>query len=184
MAMKTTYTSRHVDLPPTFLSRPPSEPVTCSIIDFENSEIPEFKDHKAAIISNVLSLEECAELLRLAESSFDPSADDTESAQGPWRPALLNMGPGWEVYDNRVRNSDRIVWDQQELANRIWARCALADGVTELVSTTPDDYMSVGGRWAFDCANPRLRFLKYTKGQFFKGKQAFYREEYGFHTLG
>lgn len=167
MAMKTTYTSRHVDLPPTFLTSAPKEPVTCSRIDFENSEVPEFKDHKAAVISNVLSLEECDQLLRLAESSFEPGKDDTEP--GPWRPALLNMGPGWEVYDNRVRHSDRIVWDQQELANRIWARCLLADGVAELVSTTPDDYMSVDGKWVFDCPNPRLRFLKYTKGQFFKG---------------
>lgn len=164
-AVKTSYTSLEIPIPASFLTVPPEKPVTLSRVDFASSKIPEFAKHKAAVISNVLSRDECAELQRLVESTVAP-----EEGKEAWRPAMINVGAGMEVMDTKYRNSDRIVWDQQEVIDRIWARCLMAEGLAELVSTTPDDKLDRGGKWVFDSTNPRMRFLRYSSGQFFKGE--------------
>lgn len=162
--VQTSYTSLPIDIPASFLTSAPEKPISMSRIDFASSKIPEFAKHKAAVISNVLSRDECAELQRLVELTVVPEED-----KGAWRPAMINVGNNMEVMDTKYRNSDRIVWDQQEVIDRIWARCLMAEGLGELVSTTPEDILVHDGKWAFAGTNPRMRFLRYSKGQFFKG---------------
>jgi hypothetical protein len=105
----------------------------------------------------VLSAEECAELLHLAEESVPGDV--------AWRPALVNAGPGVEVLISKYRNSDRIVWDTQEVMDRLWARVASVPELRDtLVTATSGD-----AEWDFTRLNERGRFLKYGPGQFFQG---------------
>lgn len=161
------YRSNPIALPPTFLTTPPATKPTYQSINFGQHDLPEFKTCPAFTIDNVLSSDECKELIRLAESSVYRE-DESES---PWRPAMVAFGAGWEVSMKDYRNSDRIIWDRQEVADRILARCLLAAGVSEIISTK-EDFNKGNGHWKLHSLNERLRFLKYTEGQFFKRKGA------------
>ncbi|OAA74244.1 oxidoreductase domain containing protein [Cordyceps fumosorosea ARSEF 2679] len=183
VAQKTHYTSRPVDIPESFLQTPPSAPITFRHVPFADSALPEYAGCLAVVLDNVLAEEECGELLRLAEASSDDAAS-------PWRPALVNVGGGFEVSVADYRNSDRIIWDSQAVVDRIWQRCLLARGEGEgesiagMLSETPGN--RGGGRWAFERLNERMRFLKYTNGQFFKphcdGKYGFVEDGVEFET--
>jgi hypothetical protein len=156
------YSFNTVDIPPSFLTTtPPSKP-TSRPIDFAANDLPEFEDCIALVVDNVLSAGECTELIRLAESSV-PLKDESSS---PWRPAMIAIGDGWEIPAPGYRVSDRIIWDQQQVADRILNRCLLADGARETLEK------NIPGRngdwWKLHSLNERMRFLKYTKGQFFK----------------
>ncbi|KAL2145558.1 hypothetical protein VTI28DRAFT_6796 [Corynascus sepedonium] len=200
------YTSNPVTIPPTFLTTAPPDarPPTASRINFAASPLPEYAGLYAVVLDHVLSPSECAALLALAEASVptvgaeEGDKDDGGSGSGrnktllrngpndPWGPALVNVGGGREVLWDSYRNGDRIVWDHQEVVNRIWARCLSAaeeaggddgDAVRERF-----DKIGVGeeeivggmwegwaaGRWEFLRVNDRMRFLRYGKGGFFK----------------
>ncbi|EFX05392.1 oxidoreductase [Grosmannia clavigera kw1407] len=77
------------------------------------------------------------------------------------------MGPGLEMSIPGYRDSSRIIWDQQTVVNRLWERCALSAGLRELLATCPGERYDGPGHWEFSRLNDRMRFLKYTKGQFF-----------------
>ncbi|KAI6354531.1 hypothetical protein MCOR25_008558 [Pyricularia grisea] len=67
-------------------------------------------------------------------TSDDSAASSTPAPQvfkDPWRPACVSVGPNLEVLDRDYRRGDRIVWDEQELTDRLWARCAQAPGLLE-----------------------------------------------------
>lgn len=184
---RTTYTSNPVDIPSSFLKTPPIAPITYKHIDFGNSPLPEYTNCFAIVIDNVLAPWECDQLLKLAEQSV-PLAKESDSA---WRPALVNVGVGVEMPITDYRNSDRIIWDQQAVADRIWQRCLQArqsedegegegssggsESVEAMLSKTPEDG-GENGDWKFERLNERMRFLKYTKGQFFK------RESFTLHS--
>lgn len=163
---RTEYKSKLIDIPDAFLAGPPPKDLIINHVPFKTSAVPEYADCIALTLDNVLTPEECLELRQFAEASVPT----TDAAQSPWRPAMLNVGAGIEVTATDIRNSGRIVWDQREVADRIWKRCLFADGLERLLSTTPEDHLLVSGKWEFDRANERMRFLKYTPGQFFKGK--------------
>lgn len=169
-AQRTNYISLPVSIPNTFLKTEPEAPVSFKHVSFADSPVPEYTGCFAIVIDNVLSPSECAQLLELAGQSVPKSSE----AESPWRPALVNVGVGWEVPVTDYRNSDRIIWDSQIIADRVWERCLLARGdgesVEELLSKPPDQGSVSGGEWVFDRVNERMRFLKYTKGQYFKGK--------------
>lgn len=166
---RTTYTSVAVDIPGEFLKTPPEAPITFQHVSFAKSEVPEYDDCFAVVIDNVLSPAECAQLLNLAEQSVPVNEGEEVS---PWRPALVNMGVGWEIPITDYRNSDRIIWDNQVIVDRLWERCLQAQGegdsIEKLLSKTPNDMDDSDGKWNFERLNNRMRFLKYTKGQFFK----------------
>lgn len=63
--------------------------------------------------------------------------------------------------------SDRIIWDSREIADRIWERCLLADGVRDVMAKP---IVERRGHWKLHGLNDRLRFLKYTENQYFRGK--------------
>lgn len=181
-----TYASRDVPLSPDFLSpaslAPDARPMTITPIDWASTPIPGNKGCYAVVLDNVLSPGECAELVRLAESSVEaPLAGD--GRDDVWIPAMVNVGAGLEMLSSRYRNSDRIVWDSQEVVDRLWARCmqgrvgevlrerlAVLDGDESLgcFARKGPDFNVVKQRWEFSRVNKRMRFLRYGPGQFFR----------------
>lgn len=133
--VKTNYTSKEVDIPDHFLTTFPSDwkPVTVHPIDFSTTDLPEYASCYAVVLENVLSASECLELLSLAEQSvIDPVPLDTNDTEtDKWKPALVNYLPGYEVLVPDYRNSDRIIWDNQVLMDRLLERCFLGEGIKE-----------------------------------------------------
>lgn len=187
-----TYASRDVPLPAGFLSMasppPDARPVTMTPIDWASTPLPGNKGCYAVVLDNVLTPGECAELLRLAESSVDasrtsPSPSPAAAGGGPWIPAMVNAGDGLEVLESRYRNSDRIVWDSQEVVDRLWARCTQGragkvlreqlgvlggDDSLGCFERKTSHFRFVKQRWELSKVNKRMRFLRYGPGQFFK----------------
>ncbi|KAI0386932.1 hypothetical protein F5Y04DRAFT_242646 [Hypomontagnella monticulosa] len=180
--VKTSYTSKDVDIPEDFLrSQPPdAEPITFKQIEFENTALPEYKGMYAVVLDHVLSPSECAKLIELAEASV---ADENKNKKdgSAWAPALVNVGGGYEAAMLDYRNSDRIIWDEQDVVDRMWARLEQVPQIKDaLMSFTLNDRVNLRpGRsngnamppkkiWEFHRVNKRMRFLKYGKGQFFR----------------
>ncbi|KAK7746311.1 hypothetical protein SLS53_002270 [Cytospora paraplurivora] len=182
-----TYASRDVSLPPDFLSLdhppPDAQPVILNLIDWASTALPVNEGRFAAVLDNVISPSECAELLKLAESSVDvTNMKYARADQDPWLPAMINAGGGWEVLDSKYRNSDRIIWDNQEVVDRIWERCLqgrVGEVLRERMDALDDEQSGawrrlgsgrklVKQRWEFSRINQRMRFLRYEPGQFFK----------------
>jgi len=172
------YKSRDVPIPDDFLNTDPSDarPIVANDIDWLKTDLPENEGRYATVLDNVLSPSECDTLLRMAEDSVD---DRGKSGNRTWAPALVNIGGGWEALKKGYRDSDRIVWDNQAVMDRLWARCARVDGLLERLATVqepPSQRMrmrgSKGNTWEFERLNERMRFLKYGAGQFFRRKSA------------
>lgn len=159
MFVSNDYTPNDIAIPDSFLTGPPTTPPVARTIDWEATALPKNKGRVAFVVDNVLSREECAQLIALAEASVP-----VEGNASPWKPALISVGVGIEASAPGYRESDRIVWDQQEVASRVGERIMAAEGVREKLArfSRPD------GTWKFSRVNERMRFLKYSKGQFFK----------------
>ncbi|KAF3353665.1 Cytoplasmic dynein 1 intermediate chain 1 [Verticillium dahliae VDG1] len=94
-----------------------------------------------------------------------------------WRSTPL---PEWQgrhatVLDNVLTpQDDRIVWDEDEVVRRLWARLRLArhaDGAPFFADDGPLAWAAgdaVDGGWRFWGLNRRMRFLRYGPGQFFR----------------
>ena len=159
MFVSNDYTPNDIAIPDSFLTGPPPTPPVARTIDWETTALPKNKGRVAFVVDNVLSREECAQLIALAEASVR-----VEGGASPWKPALISVGIGIEASAPGYRESDRIVWDQQEVASRVGERIMAAEGVREKLArfSRPD------GTWKFSRVNERMRFLKYSKGHFFK----------------
>jgi hypothetical protein len=110
----------------------------------ERVELPGSTGNKqkfAVVVRNVLSLDECQALI-----------DRTES-EG-YEKALVNVGGGRQALITDYRNSQRCIIDDAELANQIGQR---------LEPHIPNEFK----RGQYISLNERLRFLKYTAGDFF-----------------
>lgn len=190
---KVIHISAPVPIPESFLSTtnppPDARPVAVTPVDF-TSVLPEYEGLYAVVLDNVVSPSECAELLRMVEASvpesrlFERKAGTTRDAgqpegvfMDPWRPALVSLGGDLEVLMHDYRRGDRIVWDEQEITNRLWARCAQVPGLLDqLAVIRPDSPAHPNHRsrrgvyppWRFVRINKRLRFLKYRSGDFFR----------------
>lgn len=106
--------------------------------------LPENKKHKWAIIlENVFSREECKEILDFTTTNLR------------YEPALLNVGNGIQVRDDRNRNHERAVYDTHEISGYIFNR---------IKHHLPAEWK--GNK--VSCLNERLRFLKYNGGEYFK----------------
>ncbi|KAF3760592.1 hypothetical protein M406DRAFT_342808 [Cryphonectria parasitica EP155] len=170
---------------------PDAQPITFNQIDWTETALPEYEDRYAVVLDNVLSPSECRTLLSLAESSVDVERmNSASSLQDPWRPAMVSAGAGMEVLDSGYRNSDRLVWDCQEVVDRLWARCLQGDvGETlmEKLAVLDGDHRVTGitrkgkeERWEMVGLGKRMRFLRYGEGQFFKPHgDGHYSEEVG-----
>lgn len=188
--IQTKYVSLPVDIPPSFLSLTPdpalvpdAKPITFHPLDWTSTAIPENKGKLAFILENVLSPSECGQLIEYAEESvpLDSPTAASGANNGPWSPALVNMGPGFELYEPSYRRSDRIIWDTKEVADRIWERCLSVEGLRREIEviqgherikkvTGRGEWHGDGGRgrWVMRRMNERLRFLRYEKGGFFQ----------------
>lgn len=181
------YASNDVAIPEDFLSLtappPDAQPVTISPVNWASSPLPECAGLFAVVLDNALSPSECQALLELAEASVDVFRMNSTGDRNPWMPAMVNAGSGFEVLDTGYRNSDRIVWDEQEVVDRIWRRCLqgeagevlrkrldMLDGDEELGACRMRgrNWIVEKQRWEFRRLNQRMRFLKYGAGQFFR----------------
>jgi hypothetical protein len=203
--VKTSYLSKPVAVPATFLTSPAPSPPTYRAIDFSTSTLPEYTGAHAFVLDNVLSRGECAQLVELAEQSVrdedyvpaDPAharPGDDDGDTDAWQPARVNVGPGYEVFMPDYRRGSRIIWDDQLVVDRVWARIAAAlpkfspspsdveesaqhvlRGFSEegfvgvyrkphRAPASPQDYP----RWRFSQVNRRMRFLRYRPGDFFR----------------
>ncbi|KAL2062081.1 hypothetical protein VTL71DRAFT_6347 [Oculimacula yallundae] len=200
---RTFYKSLPVAYPKdTFLSplSDPSTQIKVKRIDFKNSVLPEYKNCFAVVLDGVLSKAECEDLLKYAEMSVGAHGNHppplkegevesekdaaerlvlTDPLDNGWKPALVNAGRNWEVLALDYRNSDRIIWDEGEIAKRIWKRILQGEGMSEYFQELKGKaYVPVVGgsaEWEGEKRvvtdqglNERMRFLKYGPGQFFK----------------
>jgi hypothetical protein len=147
-------------LPKDFLSGPAPNP-TVHPINFTETALPEYKDFYAVILDGILTPSECRSLVSAAE----------EHSQGQWERAMVNIGGGQQKLLLDTRNCGRIIWDNQEIVARIWKR--VEGFVPELQRL--DKWPAVTGIrvrkgevWKCTRLNERMRFLKYTSGEYFK----------------
>jgi hypothetical protein len=181
--VQTNYTNIPIDVPSDFLT-PLADPstITVSQIDFKNTVLPEYRNLYAVVLDNVLSQEECDQLIHLAERSVGAHQDDAEEEveNDGWRPAMVNAGRNREVLAVDYRNSDRIIWDEKTVVSKIWQRVLQGKGIKEdLLRLEGKKYAPVCGLIVEkgegtyvatkQGVNERMRFLKYGPGQFFKG---------------
>jgi len=101
----------------------------------------ENKNKLAFILENVFTPAECDKWIKLSHDNG-------------YAKALINTGDGYEL-DLTVRNNDRSIVDDVDLALCLWDR---------IKPFIPNDFM---GKKLLGI-NPRLRFLKYTGGEYFK----------------
>jgi hypothetical protein len=175
--MATSYTSKkEVAVPDDFLiaTPPDAQPIQTYHINFKDTPLPEYNGHFAVVLDNVLSQSECAQLIRYAEESA--GAGEPNVQDNGWKTALVNVGPGLEVFRPSYRNSERIIWDDQEIVNRLWERCLQGEGIRERLDSFEGQEIMQGRysvrngeKWNMLRLNERMRFLKYGPGQFFKG---------------
>ena len=170
--------------PTTFLTGPSPSTCTPALIDFSKTSLPEYKDCFAMLIQDLLTATECTELLHLAQQTTTPEPNH-------WAPAEVNIGGGRQMMILDARNCGRIIWDDATIAERLLDRIkphlparivnlegrdgAMVSGRQrvrrrmELEGTaTAADAAEKGETWAMTRLNERLRFLKYTRGMYFK----------------
>ncbi|KAH8590946.1 hypothetical protein B0O99DRAFT_520301 [Bisporella sp. PMI_857] len=183
----TSYESKDVEIPADYLISQPSdaEPIKFQTIDFAKTSLPELAGGYAVVLDHVLSPSECKKLIELAESSV---LDKDKVGDSSWSPAMVNVSGGREVLEPTYRNSDRIIWDNQEIVDRLWSRIEKVPALKERLAAFNEGELLGGGKmngksasdWKFHCVNKRLRFLKYGPGQFFRPHcDGYYGEEVG-----
>lgn len=189
------YKSKDVPLPPDFLSptappAPDAIPITYEPIDWSITCLPNNDGLYAVVLDNVLSPSECATLVQLAESSVESVrlGENEPLKNATWMPAMVTAGQGQEVLDSGYRNSDRIVWDCQEMVDRLLARCLqgeIGEVLLEKLAVLHNDCNVTGyGRsknrkaqdvtWKMAGLSKRMRFLRYGEGQFFAREYPFF----------
>jgi len=139
-----------------------SPPVASQLIDFTTTPLTEYEGCLALVLDNVFTLNECNQILALAE----------EHVGGSWERAMVNTGYTTQQLEPSVRNSDRIIFDTPEMAERIavrvrphipadWLRL---ENMAMVTGNGPSKRKEV---WEFSCLNERLRFLQYSAGEYF-----------------
>ncbi|KAL8668149.1 MAG: hypothetical protein Q9202_000127 [Teloschistes flavicans] len=148
-------------LPSDFLSEPAGD-IHSQKVDFTKTSLPEYKGLYAVILDNVLTRAECDHLVRAAEARTN----------GEWEQAMINIGGGHQRLITDARDCGRIIWDDAEIVAKIWNR--VKDQVPEILSLrgqaqiTGNGPVRRGETWGFSRLNERMRFLKYTEGQYFR----------------
>ena len=149
-------------IPHDFLLGPGRPKVLKTVVDFLDTDLPEYRGRYAAILDNVLTKDECDTLVRAAEAR----------SNGTWEQAMINIGGNEQALMTDTRDCGRIIWDDEDVVLRIWSR--VKDSVPEIESLK--DMPKVTGKWPvmrretwkMTRLNERMRFLKYGKGQYFR----------------
>ena len=152
-----------LSLPPDFLSGPALN-LQKTNIDWKKTDLPEYDGLYAAVLDGVFTKEECDLLVHAAEATAD----------GKWEQAMVNIGNGQQTLATETRDCGRIIWDDGEIAARLWARCK--DHMKEIESLYAMPQVTGKGpfkrqeTWRMTRPNERMRFLKYGKDQYFRRK--------------
>ena len=141
----------------------PGPEIEAHLVEWSKTPLPEYAGTYAVVLDHVLTVAECAALSRAAEAA---------SPDG-WERALINVGMGMQELMPESRNCDRIVWDDAEIAARIWKRVAeyvpelhALEGCPGVTGTGPSKR---GETWRMTRLNERMRFLRYGPGEYFRG---------------
>ncbi|KAH8154147.1 uncharacterized protein LAJ45_01915 [Morchella importuna] len=114
----------------------------------------------ALVIDDLFTPDECRKMLQFAALTG-----------GGWKEALINSGYS-QVLRKDIRDCTRVMIDDFELAGLIFGRVKpYLDEVVEVGKGTEWDIASYAGKyykWKMTRLNERLRFLRYTKDQYFK----------------
>lgn len=150
-------------LPPDFL-RTPAPYIEVSRVDFDKVGLPMYRGLYAVVLDGVLDTQECETLIKAAENS---------TSKG-WERAMINIGGGKQRLMTNERNCGRIIWDSRDVVARIWKRIEHLPEVQEI--TRLENVPRIFGNgpakwnevWNFTRPNERMRFLKYTGGEYFR----------------
>ncbi|TVY85954.1 hypothetical protein LAWI1_G008578, partial [Lachnellula willkommii] len=148
-------------------------------IDFAKTPLPQYTGLYAVVLDNVLSQSECDELIHMAEQSAGGHDPAEPMENNGWKPAMVNAGRDHEFLALNYRNSDRIIWDNEEIMQRLWQRILQVKEMKdyfsvmqgrEYIPVAGDDLVMMDERWVISPKGPneRMRFLKYGAGQFFR----------------
>jgi hypothetical protein len=166
---KTEYITMATFTPPSDFLTGPEPEVEVTRVDFSKTECSEFKAAYAVILDNVLSPAECAQLISLAEQS-----SGGEAGNGKWERAMVNIGNNKQALYTDVRNCDRLIWDDHDIVDRIWQRCrphvSEIESLTDNAEVMGNGPVMRGETHVMTRLNERMRFLKYSGGEYFNGK--------------
>lgn len=145
------------------LASKPPETCRSELIDFERFGMPEYKDKFAVLIHDLLTPEECHQLLESAE----------EAAGHKWEGAMVNVGLGRQEMMTDIRLCGRILWDTPEIVDVLLKRIKphLPSNIVSLQNSpgiTGAGPVKRKETWEMTRLNERLRYLKYTKGMYFR----------------
>jgi len=142
---------------------------TVTRIDFRKVGLPEYGNANcyASIIDNAFTAAECHKLLADTEREYE------------WQLAGINKnGDGQQHMDVGYRNSGRILRDDPDCAAYLLDRIKPFIKELALLDSTDPETAAVLGRsfrgtktkrkYKLTRLNERLRFLKYSEGQFFR----------------
>ena len=152
------------ELPKGFLEGPATNLIR-SDVDFVRGGLPEHKNAWAVVLDGVMTEQECDQLVAAAEATTN----------GKWERALVNIGGGMQAMYEDTRKCGRIIWDNREIMEKLWAR--IEASVPEIQRL--QNWAGVTGNgpakrketWKMTRLNERQRFLKYVGGEYFKGMQ-------------
>lgn len=144
--------------------------ITVTPIDFGSTALATpYALFYAKILDNVFTPAECRSLLSLVDGPSPVLSDDQPTG---WSPAGLSTTATTQTVHTNFRNSDRALVVDKSMADFIYER--LYPHVPELYHLLPGN--SITGRpgkkqgptWALAGVNPRLSFLRYGPGHYFK----------------
>ena len=145
-----------------FLMHPinPSK-ITKTDLDFKGLDV-RYDGLYATVIDNAFTPSECATLISLAEAHTN----------GIWEQAMINVGGGRQQLMTDARDCGRIIWDDAEVTDRIWARVKNFVPEIQLLRNVPK-VTGLGPAkrretWWCGRLNERMRVLKYGEGQYFR----------------
>ncbi|KAJ2912537.1 hypothetical protein MD484_g7890, partial [Candolleomyces efflorescens] len=138
---------------------------TATLIDFASTSLAaSYTNFYAKVLDNVFSEEECDELFKLA---CTPPHE--------WKPAGLSTTAATQTVHTDFRHSDRALVFNDEVAAKIHERLRpLVPEIHEIAPTgewgliTGKAGRKQGPTWKLARVNPRLSFLRYGPGHYFK----------------
>ena len=144
------------------LSKKPISAAPIRQIDFKGANLTDYSESWAIQIDDLFSSEECKELLIAAQGTT-----------GTWSQAMVNVGKGRQKLYTDIRDCGRIIWDSQDVADKLWER--IKPYMPESILCLSDNAKITGvgpvkrkELWGAKRLNERLRFLKYESGQYFR----------------
>lgn len=140
----------------------PAPNPTVTPIDFASTILNEYSGCYATVLDGILSADECRIFVSLAQATTN----------NVWERALVNIGSGRQAEMEDVRKCGRIIWDDQEVVDRLWNRIkAMLPELQQVVNQpdiTGDGPTKRREIWKMTRLNERMRVLKYTSGEYFK----------------